>query len=105
MYIFVQIRDATTGELLQKLCLTNVTVLIDAGYTKPVCKIELANKDEIIQTVAVQNTIMVCIRELQQLREGLCALGVADLIEKYPHLLQPFFVHQASQKITAGKCN
>ena len=104
MYL-LQIRDATTVELLQELCLQNVTVLVDAGYTKPVCKIALAHREEIIQMVAVQNTIMVCISELQQLREGLRALGVADLIEKHPLLLQPFFVHHTSLLLTAGKFN
>ena len=101
--LFLKIRDAVAVEQLQDVCQQNVGILIDAGFTKPVCRLTLTDKEELIQMVALQNTIILCSQELQQLCEGLSALGVANLIRKYPALLKPFFTIQENQQITTGK--
>ena len=68
-------------------------------------KLSLSDKDDIIHMVSLQNTIVLCSRELQQMSEGLSTLGIIDLIKKHPSLFRPFFLSAESPHITAGMLN
>ena len=39
--LFLKIRDAVAVEQLQDVCQQNVGILIDAGFTKPVCRLTI----------------------------------------------------------------
>ena len=78
--LFLKIRDAVAVEQLQDVCQQNVGVLIDARFTKPICRLTLTDKEELGSC-----TIMLCSQELQQLREGLPALGLLISSENILH--------------------
>ena len=44
----------------------NIDYLVDSGFTKPVTKIDLAHKEQIVKTVALHGVILVSLAELSQ---------------------------------------
>ena len=81
-----------------------VDYAIDSGFTKPLCRISLADRPELIQVVALHYTLLVCKAEIDQLIEGLGEIGVAKVLREFPELLEPFFTVKGNVPLTAGKC-
>ena len=67
----MQILNAQTTEALQEIVLENMDLVIDSGFTKPLTKIDLKHKEQIIQCVTMQKVILVSLAELSQFRDGL----------------------------------
>ena len=77
----------------------NVDLLMECGYTKPVPRVELVDKADIVQTITLHKVVLVS-RGLSQFRKGLSALGVATALKDYPQLLRSFFCHV--DQLTSG---
>ena len=58
-------------DALRDLAMENIDYLVDSGFTKPVTKIDLTHKEQIVKTVALHGVILVSIAGLSQFREGL----------------------------------
>lgn len=67
-------------------------MIIDAGYTKPIPNVTVVNRDELIHCIKMHNCILKIKAELDQLRSGLCLLGVWEAMSSHPVLLAPMFV-------------
>ena len=74
---------------------------MEAGYTKPVALITMVGKQE-LRCLMVHFTLFRNKAVLDQLKGGLCILGVADAMLKYSSLLAPFFVAGKQTPLTAG---
>ena len=80
-----------------------VDILTEAGFSKPIIKLSLADKSELIQIVALHHTILKCKAELDDLLDGLRSLGIDEMLKTHPNLLQPYFTATGIQALTAGK--
>ena len=67
-------------------------ILTDCGFNKPIAKLELSDKVNIVQAAALHKVILSSLGELTQFREGLASMDVAEAIQNHSELLQPFFL-------------
>lgn len=77
-------------------------MLIECGFNKPLTKIELSDKVNIIQTVTLHKVILGSLAELSQFRDGLASLGVLDAIRKYSHLICSYYCCDCDDKLSSG---
>ena len=73
-------------------------LICDSGYRKPTATSTLANKQEIVRTVFLDQTLYSCLAELNQLRSGVNVFGVIDEMSKFPE----FFTSANHIRLTAG---
>ena len=82
--------------------MSNSDVICESGYPKPLMNTTLADKDEIIRSVFLHQTIYRCLAELDQLKKGLNVLGMTDEMTKHPDVFFDFFTSINKKKLTAG---
>lgn len=80
-------------------------LLIECGFSKLSCRLELRDRVNIVQTVSLHKVILASMAELLQLKDGLRSLGVIELIEKYPDLLYSFYCVDFKEQLTSGDLN
>lgn len=78
-------------------------LLSQCGYTRPVQNLALNDKVDLVQTISLQQVVLNSLGELSEFRRGLDTLGVARVMEQYPHLLRQFFCIQSKEQLTSGK--
>lgn len=83
--------------------MSEVDQTIEAGYTKPISKITVGDKLELMNTMMFHSTLFRSKAVLDQLKEGLCALGVLDALAKYSSIMEELFVGNKRKALTAGK--
>lgn len=76
---------------LREIAIEQVDLLSESGFNKPLTKIELSDKVNIIQTVTLHKVVLGSLAELSQFRAGLSALGVLDAIKEHSHLLASYY--------------
>lgn len=101
-YFSLQIRDCQDDETLREVAMSTMDLLLECGFTKPIHKLKRDDRVDIIQTVALHKVILVSLAELQEFREGLKALGVAEALKKHGQLLHPFFCNDDVVELTSG---
>ena len=52
-------------------------------FYKPIAKVSLSDKVDIVQTVALQEVILDSLAELTQFRDGMKALGVLSMLQTH----------------------
>ena len=77
-------------------------IVCESGYTKPLANAILADKDEILRTVFLHQTIFRSMGEWGQLRRGLDVLGVCQEMGRNPSILLEFFTSAGKTPLTAG---
>ena len=97
-----QIYNAPDEESLRKVCLEEVGMILEAGYTLPVSCIGMEGKPELLRTLMLHHCLLRSKAILDQLKLGLSALGVLDALSKYPTILEPYFVAGKQPPLTAG---
>lgn len=81
----------------------HVDVLIESGFSKPVAKLELSHKEQIIRTVCLHKVILASLAELSQFRDGILKIeGMRNVLAKHATLLEPFFCMNKQDKLTSG---
>jgi hypothetical protein len=83
----------------------NMGLLVECGYNKPVPRVVLEDKPNIIQTITLHKVILASLAELSQFRKGLSTLGVAAALKDYPHLLHSYFSVEYEDELTSGMYN
>ena len=97
-----QVRDAPDEAALRSTVMSATDLVLEAGFSKPIQRLSLVDRDEIINLVSLHHCILKSKAELDDLKNGLGALGVSDIIASYPDLLRPFFTSSGILPITAG---
>lgn len=87
---------------IRAVCLEDVDICLNAGYTKPVALITIADRDEFVDVIKRHYVLLRSKAALDQLRNGLHAFGVADSLKEHPQLLEDFFVAGKLSPLTAG---
>lgn len=60
----------------------------------------MADKEKMVSAVALHYSVLCSLAELEQLRCGLHVAKVNELLEAYPEMFRPLFIH-APTKLTA----
>ena len=80
----------------------NLDLLTECGYNKPVAKVKLEDKPNIVQTVTLHKVVLSSMAELSQFRQGLSTLGVLSALKEYPHLLNSYYSVEHRDELTSG---
>ena len=84
--------------------MTHLDVITECGFTKPLTKLELSDRVNIVQAVALHKVILCSLAELTQFCEGLASLGVAKAIATHSDTLRSFYCLDSIKDLTAGMC-
>ena len=79
--------------------IANIDLLLECGFTKPVNNLQMKDKADLIQMIALHKVILASLAELSDFKQELCVLGVADA---FGSLLRPFFCNDADVNLTSG---
>ena len=63
---------------LRKIAMSNIDTITDCGFNKPIAKLELSDKVNIVQAVALHKVLLSSLGELTQFHEGLASMHVAE---------------------------
>ena len=88
---------------LQEVVMENTDEFFKCGYTKPIARIVIADKVDIVQSVALQHVVLNTLGELTQFCDGLSSLGVGSPLKEYKELMHSFFCKDTKTKLSAGK--
>ena len=94
--------EASDDKALQAVCMEGVDMVLEAGYSKPIASITLAGKADLTGTLIYHYTLYRNKPVMDQLKDGLSALGVLDAMMSYPDVIEPYFVHGKQTPLTAG---
>ena len=98
----MQIKNVCDLHELRQLAVENVDLLIECGINKPSSRLELRDKANIIQAVALHKVILGTMAELSQFCEGLTALSVSDALKNHPDLLYPYYCTEYQDTLSSG---
>lgn len=94
LYMHIQIQDAKDISVLQEVLMNNIDLFIKCGYCRPIIRVTMSKKVDIIQSVALQEVLLNSLAELTQFKEGMKDLGVLDMIQEHKDLLRSFYCTQ-----------
>ena len=84
--------EAKEDQEAQKIALNACDVLLECGFTKPLCTLKLNDVSPLIKNFALHSTILKIKSELDPFVDEINAAGVLQSIRKYPELFRPLFV-------------
>ena len=99
----LQLQQTEDLKEFRELVNSRCDLIFDSGYQKPLAISTLANKNEIIRAIFLQQTVYSCLAELDQMKSGLNILGVIDEISESPDMLLDYFTAVNRIKLTAGQ--
>ena len=76
-------------------------LLMECGYNKPVSRVNIEDKPNIIQTITLHK-VLISLAELSQFCSRLLALGVATAPKDYSHLHSYFSIED--EELTSALC-
>ena len=97
-----QLQQTDDATEFRDLVNAHYDLISDSGYHKPIATSTLDNKEEIVMTIFLHQTVYSCLAELDQLKRGLNVLGVIDELSESPDILLDFFTAINRVRLTAG---
>ena len=79
----------------------NDALVCDTGFRKPLCLLTLDDRESVKRAIQDHHTLLKIKPELDQLCEGLKALGVLDSMKKFPQIMKTLFCRQ-EEKLSKG---
>ena len=76
--------------------------ILECGITKPIMKMNLTDKQNVLSAVCLQFGVLGSLAELEQLKRGLHTATFENLLDAYSGLLKPIFLY--SQKQMSANC-
>ena len=99
----IQISSADSIHILQELAMGNITFLAECGFSKPVAKLDMTHKDQMIRCIILHKVILLPLAEMSQFREGLYKVEkMQEMMTKHSTLLEPFFCIPSHSTLTSG---
>ena len=99
-----QIQDTNSVEQLRDTLMVEIDVFTRCGFYKPIAKVSLSDKVDIVQTVPLQEVILDSLAELTQFRDGMKALGVLSMLQTHKDFFRSFYCTDSKQSLDAGTC-
>ena len=93
---------ASDVEKLRQESMNNIQILDDCGFEKPVARLTLEDKEQLVRAVALHGVLMKSLGEATQFRDGLSALEVNDSMKKNPAIFRPYFCSAEKDILTSG---
>ena len=94
--------ETNDSKMIQEIVSNNMNIITDSGYSRHLRKIGIGERLELIRTISIHGAIYKVIAELEQLKEGLNVLGVAEKMKECPKMFEDFFTFNKSLNLTAG---
>ena len=85
------------------MCLGETDLVLEAGYTKPLSLLSISDRVLLMRTLMLYYALLQSRSVLDQLAEGLFALGVLEAMKLYPNLMEPLFVAGLRKPLITGK--
>lgn len=82
--------------------MSNIDMMMECGWSKPVTTLILSHKDELIKVICLHHILLKSKAEMDQVKEGLAVMGVDKIMANQPQCLRSFFVFDPSKVLTAG---
>ena len=89
-------------EQLKDTLMDEIDIFTRCGFYKPIAKVSLSDKIDIVQTVALQEVILDSLAELTQFRDGMKALGVLSMLQTHKDFFRSFYCTDSVQSLDAG---
>ena len=102
-FLSLQINLAATDKEIQTAAMNAMDTLLECGFCKPFASLSLSDREEMLHAMALHFIILRPKAELDQLREGLASVGVAEYMELYAEILKPLFVSTTGGPLRAGQ--
>lgn len=96
-----KVQSACDHDTLQEVVMENADEFFKCGYTKPIARIVIADKVDIVQSVALQHVVLSTLGELTQFCDGLSSLGVGSALKEFKELMHSFFCKDTKTKLSA----
>lgn len=80
----------------------NIEILDECGFGKPITRLKLQDKADLIQAVTLHRVLLKSLAETTQFRNGLSALSVRESLEKYPKLCMQYYCSSESDVLNSG---
>lgn len=96
--------ECQSDDQLQSLLGSNVDLLLQSGYTKPLTRVTLKDKPNVVQTLSLHEVLLKSLGEAHQFRDGMNTLGVTAVLSKHGDYVRRFYCNDSSlvQPLTAG---
>ena len=98
-----KVQTTTNVEEFSKLAMDNIEILEECGFGKPIPRLKLQDKADLIQAVTLHRVLLKSLAEATQFRDGLSALSVRESLEKYLKLFIPYYCSTESNVLSSGK--
>ena len=95
--------EAKEDKEAQEIALNACDILVECGYTKPLCTLKLNDVSQLIKNATLHSAILKIKSELDQFVDGIDEAGVLDSIRKYPDLFRPLFVSSGTTLSSGDK--
>ena len=102
MYMHIQVQDSKNIPELQEILMNNIDLFTKCGYCRPIMKVTMSDRVDIIQSVGLQEVLLNSLAELTQFKEGMRCLGVLDMIQEHKDLLRSFYCTDSKIQLDAG---
>ena len=100
----LQIYNCSDVNELREMATTNIDLLIKSGFMKPTSLLDICDKKQIIQSVALDSVIVSSLAELTQFREGIYSVpGMRNALQNHSDLLEAYYCNNHQVTLTAGK--
>lgn len=87
---------------LQNKALEMAVCLIQCGITKPLTQLKIDVVPNLVQSIALQATVLKVKAALDQFMDGLKEAGLLSSIQEYPHLFKDLFVKCSTGCLDSG---
>ena len=81
------------------VCSDDYDFRFSCGVSKPSCRIQFSDRENIINALCLHYTVLSSLAELEQLRRGLAVQKFNSLMESFPQLLRGAFQPLTSEMI------
>ena len=99
---FSKIHSVTDENEMREVASRNIDLLLECGFTKPVALLKLGDKSDLIHAVTLHKVVLCSLAELDQFRDGMATLGVADSLQQYHPLYASFYCMGSGDSLTSG---
>lgn len=102
--VFPKIHNATEENKIREVATQHIDLLLECGFTKPASLLGLKDKSELIHAITLHKVILCTLAELEQFRNGMAALGVAESMKQHHEMFTDFYCIGTGDLLTSGLC-
>jgi len=102
LFAVCKVLAANNKEEIQQQCMENIEKLDECGFKRPIIRLTLEGKDDLIRAVALHWVLLKSLGETTQFRDGLSVLNVHESMQKNPKIFMPYFCWIEADVLSSG---